>query len=157
MTTYEIITTLVSLLAVIVASVSLYRTREIASQQLELERTTSELSRKQLEIIAAEEKALQKAHIDVELEGYGADWRFVITNNGAAEASDVNFYLEGEGNPLVANDYAEKIPIRALKPGKSISIYAALSMGVPRQYTTNVRWNNPDGTQDKDSYIVSAN
>jgi hypothetical protein len=40
---YEIISTLVSLLAIVVSSVCLIRTRKLAKEQLELERVTAEL------------------------------------------------------------------------------------------------------------------
>ncbi len=152
----EVVTLLISLLAVVVATVSLVRTRRIAEQQLELEHITAELSRKQLEIINAEEKALKIAHIDVELEGYGNEYKFVISNHGGVEANDVNFHIEGEDNPLIPNEYEQRIPIKSLKPGKSVKLIASFTLNSPREYNTFVRWLNPDGSQGKEEYYVSV-
>ncbi len=78
MTKYEILTLAVSLLAVIVSAVSLFRTRRIAAQQLDLEKITAELSKKQLEkIIESEEDAL-KASVEVGLHSSGDNNELLI-------------------------------------------------------------------------------
>ncbi|MEJ1465004.1 MAG: hypothetical protein RPU15_17310 [Candidatus Sedimenticola sp. (ex Thyasira tokunagai)] len=158
MTGFEILSLLVSILAVAIAAISLVRTRRIAAKQLELQHVTAELSRKQLEIINSEEEAQTRALIDVELEGSGSNYKFVISNYGGAEAKDVHFHLggEGEGNPLVGSEYAHKIPIKSLKPGKSVTLIAALTLGSPAQFNTFVRWINPDGSEGREEYFVSV-
>ena len=47
LTNYEIMSVSVSLLATVVAVVSLVRTRKISAQQIELERITADLSKKE--------------------------------------------------------------------------------------------------------------
>ncbi|WP_206194425.1 hypothetical protein [Shewanella polaris] len=56
MSKFEIISALVSLIAIVISSVSLVRTRKLAKEQLELERVTAKLSQLQIENLA-EEKA----------------------------------------------------------------------------------------------------
>ncbi len=154
MSAYEILTLLVSLIAVFVSLLSLARTRKLGYQQLELEKKTAALSEKQLEMLEAEEQAKSVAEIDVELEGYGSDYRFLITNIGGSEARDVHFSIDGEGYPLVASQYAEKIPIPVLSPGKSVELLAPKTMGCASSYETRVHWLNPDGTQGRNQIVV---
>ena len=155
LTNYEIISGCVSLLAVIVAAISLFRTRRISMQQIELERITANLSKKQLDMLHAEEAEWSKAHIDVELTKIDNLYKFVITNIGNSEAKNIHFHLDGEGNPLIANEYADKIPVKSLKPRKSVSLTANFTLATPTSFSTYVRWNNPDGSQEKEEYFVS--
>ena len=155
MTGYEIFSLIVSSLAILVAVVSLVRTRKIAAQQIELEKITAELSKKQLDILTSEELARSKAYIDVELEDFGNTHKFIVTNKGGAEATNVNFSIPGDGSPLVANEYTKKIPIKSLKPEKSVTLIAAISMGSPHEFNVFVSWNNPDGSQQNEKYLVS--
>ena len=154
MNVYETLTLVISLLAVIVSAISLIRTHTISSQQFVLEKKTADLAQKQLELIEAKEKELSVAKIDVELAGAGSDYKLVITNIGGVEAKDVNISFDGKGYPLVASEYAEKIPISVLRPGKSVELLAPKTMGCGSQYLTQVRWLNPDGTQGKDEIVV---
>ncbi len=155
MTGYEILSLIVSSLAALVAVVSLVRTRKIAAQQIELERATAELSKKQLAILNSEELERAKAYIDVKLEDFGNTHKFIITNTGGAEATNVHFSISGDGSPLVTNEYTKKIPIKSLKPEKSVTLIAAISMGSPHEFNVFVSWNNPDGSQQKEEYLVS--
>ena len=155
MTTYEIVSLIVSLVAVVIALVSLVRTRKVASQQIELERVTAELSAKQLDILNAEEKSLSKAQIDVELEGFDSDYHFIITNVGGAEARNVTFKIEGEENPLIESEYQDKIPIPSLRPGKSIQLIAALDIGSSSKYNAVVSWQDPDGSAQHDEFFLA--
>lgn len=154
LTSYEIISACVSLLAVITA-ISLFRTRRISMQKIELERITANLSKKQLEMLHAEETERSKAHIDVELTKIDNSYKFVITNIGNSEAKNIHFHLEGNGNPLIPNEYAEKIPVKSLKPRKSVPLIANFTLATSTSFNTYLRWNNPDGSQEKEEYFVS--
>jgi len=138
----------------LIAVISLARTHKVAERQLELQRIAADLSAKQLEILNAEESALSKAQIDVELERYEAGYRFVIRNVGGSEARDVNVAIEG-GNPVVESEYRNKIPITVLRPGKSVELLAARASRSADRYNVLVRWKNPDGSQEKDEQFVS--
>lgn len=151
---YEYFTLLISLLAIVISALSLIRTRRTASQQLELEKITAELSAKQLKFLKAEESEHSKAKIEVELEGYGSDYNLIVTNVGGAVARDVSFVIEGE-SPVLDGEYKEKFPIRELRPGKSVSLCAALSMGSPSQYNVLVHWKNPDDSEEQDEILIT--
>ena len=153
---YETITLLVSIVAIVISTVSLIRTNKVASQQLELEKVHAELSKKHLEKINNEEKIQAIAIIDVDLVEADENYRFIIKNIGGSTASDVFFSLSAcERNPLVQNDVKGKLPITSLRPNKSVELMATKILNCDSEYTVNVRWTNPDGTNSKDSMILT--
>jgi hypothetical protein len=154
MSKYEILTLVVSILAIIVSAVSLVRTRKIAAQQLDLERITAELSKKQLErIIASEEDAL-KASVEVGLNSSGNNNELLICNNGKAEAKNVSIKVLGDYDPTVNGDFESKIPIKSLRPGKSVSLIAVSEFGTPSSFEIEVTWENPNGEKCTDVQTV---
>ncbi|MFA6465923.1 MAG: hypothetical protein WCT30_09220 [Desulfurivibrionaceae bacterium] len=154
MTKYEILTLAVSLLAVFVSAISLVRTRKIAAQQLDLEKITAELSRKQLEkIIESEENAL-KASVEVELCSSGDNNELLICNNGKAEANNVSIKVLGDYNPTISSDFESKVPIKSLRPGKMVSIIAVSEYGTPSSFDIEVTWENPNGEKCTDIQTV---
>ena len=155
MSKYEILSILVSILAVVVALVSLARTRKLNEKQVELQKITAELSKKQLELIQESEIALSVAQVDVELEGYGSDYQFIISNVGGAEAKNVDFVLNGDDSTLIKSEFKRKIPIHALRPGKSVELSASIFKGSPRSFNINVSWENPNGDIGNDKFLLS--
>ena len=154
MTKYEILTLAVSLLAVIVSTISLVRTRRIAAQQLDLEKITAELSKKQLEkIIESEEDAL-KASVEVVLHSSGDNNELLICNNGRAEAKNVSIKVLGDYDPTVSSDFESKIPIKSLRPGKRVSLIAVSEFGTPSSFDIEVTWENPNGEKCTDIQTV---
>jgi len=154
MTKYEILTLAVSLLAIIVSAVSLVRTRKIAAQQLDLEKITAELSKKQLEkIIKSDEDAL-KASVEVVLQSSGNNNELIICNNGRAEAKNVSIKVLGDYDPTVKGDFDSKIPIKSLRPGKRVSLFASGEFGTPSSYDIEVTWDNPNGEKCTDIQTV---
>jgi hypothetical protein len=103
-------------------------------------------------------RAEEKADVRVDLEGSGTNYKFVITNWGHAEASDVTFNIdlkEGQSSPLVNGDYDEKIPIAKLAPGMRCSLWAALTFGTGTAFKGRWSWRNPDGSlEDRASLIA---
>ncbi len=157
MTKYEILTLVVSLLAVIVSTVSLVRTRKIAAQQLDLEKITAELSKKQLEKIIESEEDDIKALIEVSLHSSGTNNELVISNNGKAEAKNVSIRVLGDYDPTIRGDFESKIPIKSLRPGRSVSLFAATEIGTPSSFDIEVTWENPDGKKCTDTQTVYEN
>ena len=157
MTTYEIITTFISLIAAVIATVSFIKTRKVQNEQIRLEKIIAELSSRQIEIIEQEKIEQNKAIIFVELVGIGGDYKFVISNLGNAKASNIHFELDKDcaDNPLVEGDYDTKIPVPSLNPGSMIELLTAISMGSSGKYHVLVRWDNPDGTQEEDRFFMA--
>lgn len=154
MTKYEILTLVVSLLAVTVSAMSLIRTRKIAAQQLDLEKITAELSKKQLEKIIESEEVALRASIEVELQHSGNDNELVIYNSGKAEAKNISIKILGDYNPIISSDFESKIPIKSLKPGKMVSLIAVSEFGTPSSFDIEVTWENPNGEKHTDIQMV---
>lgn len=155
---YELLTILLSSLAAIISVVSLIRTRKIQEEQMRLEKITAELSQRQLERMAQEDKDKKKANLRVTLDHAGADSRFWIRNHGHSKAKDVWITLASEGsyNPLVAAEYSDKIPISFLSPGGEVSLQAVLLMGDPGKYIMSAHWINEDDSQSSAEFFFSV-
>jgi len=155
MTKYEILTLAVSLLAIVVSVLSLVRTRKIAAQQLDLEKITAELSKKQLENIIKSEEDAMNANVNVELNPSGEVDKLVICNNGRANAKNVSIKVLGDYDPTDRGDFESNIPITSLRPGKSVSIFFFTSeFGSPSSYNIEVTWENPSGEKCKNIQTV---
>ena len=157
MTSYEILTLLISTLAVFVAVISLIRTRSISEKQLKLEKITAELSKKQLQQIKEKELAEEKAYIDVEFVDSGDNNQIILTNHGYSEAKDVKLKIYGEYNPLIPSEYEEKFPVKLLRPGKFVTLWAADEFGTPDNYEIEVSWIDPDGSKKIDKQHIHLN
>jgi len=159
MTPYEIISSLVALIALGISIWSLLRARCVQAKQLEFEAITAALAKKQLELLESEEQEEEQAHVTAELVKVGrTDFRFVITNQGPATASDVTFEIDptSPDNPLAANEAERKLPYPSLQPGQSFTLIAALHMGSAMAYDTHLTWRNPDGSTDENKLHLST-
>lgn len=156
MSNFEILTLAISLLAVTISAISLFRTRKLTEQQLELDKIHAELSKKHLEKIKTEEHIESIASIDVGLVQDGENYKFILENIGGSDAKNVFFSIEAcKYNPIAGNEIKDKIPFKEIKPGKSVSILACRAKGADNEYTVNVRWTNPNGEQVREKHVVT--
>lgn len=158
MTSTDIITALISLLAVTVSLVALQRSRQNHAQLLELEKVHAELSRRQIDEIDERKQEALKAKLAVRLEKGDKGYKFIITNQGQSTASNIYFGIEqgNEHNPLVRGDFEQKIPFPALAPNGSYYLLAHIPLSIRQlTYEISIRWNNPDGTQEREIQSVA--
>jgi hypothetical protein len=159
MTPYEITSSLIAIVALVISVVSLVRARKVQAKQLEFEAITAALAKKQLELLEKGEQTQEQAHVTAELVKVGrTDYRFVIMNQGVAIASDVTFEIDptSPDNPLVTNECAGKLPYPSLQPGQSFTLIAALSFDSAMSYNTQLKWKNPDGSQGTNNVHLSV-
>jgi len=158
MSLYEILTLVVALIGAVTGLTSLIRTRRIAEKQLEFQAIAAALAKRQLQALDREEEARNKADVVVDLVKIGrTDFRFVLTNRGAAPATNVDFKIseDSSDNPLVVNECQQKLPFPKLEPGQSFTLIAALHLGSTMKYSTHIRWRNDDGsTGSRDAHVV---
>lgn len=157
MTRYEIASIVISCIALAASIwiVFVQRKASVAQRKLQteandLQRATSELAKKQLEMLHREDAGKNKARLSLDLVREGrTNFRFHIRNLGDAEATDVELELlvDSKNNPIVQDEYDEKFPIKRLQPGSSVSLIAALHLGSPMAYNAKMRWTNPDGSR----------
>jgi len=158
MTTFELLTLLVALLAVAISAASLVRTRAIAQEQLELQRTTSQLAKKQLELLLAEEAAASGARLEIHIEPSGNSYKFVVSNVGDVPAKNVSFQLRPHGkgeSPLITSDFSTKFPVPILGPGSAVGALAALSFGSATAFDVTLTWQDPNGrTREAETFVA---
>lgn len=149
MTPYEIISSFIAFVAIVLSTVLLVRGLKVQAKLLDFEAVTAALAKKQLELIEKEHKTQEQARLTAELVKVGrADYRFVIMNQSTTVASDVTFEIDptSPDNPLASNECQRKLPYPSLQPGQSFTLIAALHMGSAMSYQTHLKWKNPDGS-----------
>lgn len=158
-TTYELLSTVIALIAIVLSAYTLFWQRRLQKESNDLQRATSDLSKKQLEILVREDSARMKARIGMNLvKESRTSFRFVITNIGNVDARNVNVELlldNPSTSPLIASECKQKLPAPKLAPGSSFTLIAALHLQSPLAYRARLTWMNPDGTADADDTYVS--
>jgi len=154
MSLFETLTLLISVLAIVVSTVSLVRTRKISEEQLKLERITAELSAHQIKEIEEQKSLKNKAGMNVRINKLGDVSEFVIANNGQGSAYDVDFELvDCDDNPLYDAQY--KLPHQVLKPRSVIKLRAAFHMSSDMKYQAKVSWRDEGGAMQDEIFWVS--
>lgn len=155
MSNFETLTLLVSVLAVIISTISLARTRKLAKEQLELERVTAELSRLQIQSLEEDRESKTKPKFNVTLSKLGKSSFFYISNTGEGTAYEVNFELvDCEDSPL-KSDLSEKFPHPEMKPNSRVKLIAAMHLGSPSKYQVKLSWENFSGESQSEMFWVT--
>ncbi|TQV65687.1 hypothetical protein FKG94_28215 [Exilibacterium tricleocarpae] len=159
MNNFEIITTLISVLAVVISTISLIRTRKQAKKLMEYERLHAEVSRRQLAEMDEVKSQKNKTSLVAEIEHYPENHAssFVIMNNGISDATNIYFSLteENESNPIVQKSLENKTPYQLLRPGEYYDIAASFPINIKQQvFNICLRWSNADGTQSNETMAV---
>ena len=158
MNNYEILTIGAAVLALIISVKSMFTSRNIAQKQLELQRSTSALAEKQLEMLLAEESSKNSASLSFQAKTRDKKHKFVVRNTSQVVAKNVSFELfpQGRGeSPLVGSDFSSKFPIPALAPGSAVGVLAALHLGSATAFEVKLCWEDPNGKQREESTFVS--
>jgi hypothetical protein len=155
---YEIFSVVLGCLAMLVSLVVWFGQRKMQREANDLQRATSELAKKQLEILLREEKGLNAARVSFDIFKYGKSYRFRITNISDVDAKNVELKLllkNPDDSPLIASDYNDKFPVPRLQPGCSVTLIAAIHMGSPTAYNALISWVNPDGNKvEEETYAA---
>lgn len=158
MSPYETLSIVIACIAAIVSLLVWNGQRKLQREANDLQRATSELTKKQLEILLREERGKNTARVAIDLFRDGKSHRFRITNVSDVEAKDVEMELlldNPEDSPLVQNEYDSKFPAAKLPPGNSITLIAALHFGSPLAYNVLLKWANPDGSRSEEETYVA--
>lgn len=136
----------ISILAIIISTVALIRSNKVAQEQLKLERVTAELSKKQLELLQAEEASKAKPKLNVTIQQLGQNNCFYITNRGSVNIYNVNFELidlQPRDHPLL--DAHEKLPHKELRAESVLKLRAVFHIGSPSKYEVKLSWTDEQG------------
>lgn len=158
MSKYEILSIVLGCFAVFVSLVVWFGQRKMQKEANDLQRATSELAKKQLEILVREEKGMNAARLSFDIFKDGKTYRFRITNISDVDAKEVKLKLlvkKPEESPLIKLDYESKFPVPKLQPGCSVTLIAAIHLGSPTAYNALLTWVNPDGNNvEEETYAA---
>lgn len=158
MTIYEMLSGGLALLAIIISIGVWISQRKLQRESNELQKSTSDLSKKQLEMLAREEINAQRSFLAIDLIGGNGSYKFQIMNISTVDALDIEMELlldNSEDNPIPSTQYKEKFPWKKLSPGQAISLIAALHAGSPSSFKALLKWTNPDGTKIEEERYLS--
>ncbi|WLP93867.1 hypothetical protein [Psychrobacter sp. M13] len=156
MSKFEVLSIIISILAVGISTISLVRTRKLAKEQLELERITAELSRLQIESIAEEKTNKTKPKFNVSLTKMGKSYNFYISNTGQGSAYNVNFELiDCEDSPLFNSELIDMFPYQEMRPGSRIKLLASLHFNSPSKYQSKLSWEDENGNKNEEIFWTS--
>lgn len=153
MSKFEVLSLIISIIAAIISTISLVRTRELAKEQLELEKVTAELSRLQIESITEQKTDKTKPKFNVSLTKLGKTYNFYISNTGQGSAYNVNFELiHCEDSPLFASELVDIFPYQEMKPSSRIKLLASLHMNSPSKYQSRILWEDESGNKHEEIF-----
>lgn len=158
MTPYETLSVVLACIAVIVSIVVWAGQRKIQRESNDLQRATSELAKKQLEILLREEQGKNTARLSLDLLRDGKAYRFRITNISEVDAMDVEMEFlvkKSENSPVISSEFAEKFPAKKIPPGSSITWTAIFHFGMPTAYNALLKWTNPNGSKAQEETYVA--
>lgn len=147
----------ISALAIVVSLIVYFGQRRLQREANDLQRATSELAKKQLEILVREEKGKNRARLSLELVRDGRAFRFRIMNTSDVEAWDVEFEVPATASsgPIILSEYTTKFPIKKLSAGAYVTLIAAIHLGSPTAYNAILKWTNPDGSRvEEETYVA---
>lgn len=156
MSKFEVLSLIISILAVMISTLSLIRTRELAKEQLELEKVTAELSRLQIEGITEQKTNKTKPKFNVSLTKLGKAYNFYISNTGQGSAYNVNFELiDCEDSPLFTSELIDIFPYQEMKPSSRIKLLASLHMNSHSKYQSRLSWEDESGNRYEEVFWTS--
>ncbi|MCQ4271487.1 hypothetical protein NA655_10695 [Pseudomonas kuykendallii] len=158
MSPYELFATITACLAVIVSLITWNGQRKLQREANDLQRATSKLAEKQLELLLKEERGKSIARLSLNLVRDGKNYKFCLTNIGEAEALNAEIRLilqRQDDNPIISSEYSEKFPAKKIMPGSSVTLIAAIHLGSPSAYNAVLSWSNPDGSRiEEEAYVT---
>jgi hypothetical protein len=147
---FELLTLLIACVAAFISLLAISGQRKLQREANDMQRATSKLAQKQLEILEREDKSKVEARVKLDLIKEGKnDYKFRITNISTQDARNVDLKLllnRPSDDPIIKSEYLQKLPAKVLSPGSSVSLIAALHIGSPTAYNAILSWLNPDGS-----------
>lgn len=155
MTSYELLSLLISLLAGVIAFVALYRTHRVAQRQLKLQETQVELQKEQSALARLQRQQIEErqklqsvADVGIYIAQSVDGHRFFLRNLGPATACGVNVWVDSirtGKSVLVAGDAQSKLPRAKLFPRDEIPLISAITMDTGNTFIARLRWQNESG------------
>ena len=151
---------LISVIAIIVSTVALVRTREFNSKLLLLEEENAKLSKLQRKILEREEEKRFLCHVSAYwYKGENNSDRVAINNDGAVPAVDISFEFkppEGKTSPGMNKVMEETFPIETLRPEEDRYFLIAKSMSTGSVWPAIISWKNESGDLFEENIVLGV-
>jgi hypothetical protein len=148
---FEILTIVIACISAFISLLAINGQRRLQREANDMQRATSALAQKQLEILEREDKENTQARVKLDLiKESKSNYKFYLSNISDQDARNVNLQLilaNSSDDPIIKSDYKRKLPAKVISPGSSVSLIAALHLGSPTAYNAVVSWINPDGSE----------
>lgn len=152
MTTFETLTLLIPWLALVISVYTFFQQRKLQREANELQRATSQLAEKQLEMLKREEAERHRSRLSIVLTGRQGSHLILLRNVGSTEAANVRIESIREPSPLVKHQIESMFPLEYLKPGAEIRLGAAVYVESPEKFAIRLLWRDPDGTEREEQF-----
>lgn len=148
----------ISLVALIIAFVSLYRSRKQGEMEKRMNELTVKLQEIQLGSLLKEEELKNSADIFVYyyLDGNGGH-RLAIKNGGSVSAKNLKFeeVIEENSESIFAgNELEDNFPIAKLMPDHEIYLHLNIHLNSSSRIIAKATWENPDGSSKEKEIAV---
>ncbi|MDM0025913.1 hypothetical protein [Variovorax saccharolyticus] len=158
MSFYEGLSLVVACIAVIMSLVAWTGQRKLQREANDMQRATSKLAEKQLEMLLREEEGRGKARLSADLFKDGKTHRLRIRNYSAVVARNINVEIlvdDPRDDPLIDSEKLSKLPWPSLAPEAEFAMIAALTLSRPTAFNVLLRWTNPDGAAVEEQVFVA--
>lgn len=147
METKDIVTWFLSVIAILLSCTALYFSWRFGRVQNEVNLITIRKDN-------AEQIAATQADVTYNLESPGKYQKFQLVNQGRSEARNIRLEFFDDNAFLIQSDLDEKLPIRELASGKSVSFIAAISCDNKPTTEINIVWDDDNAVNNKKNVIV---
>ena len=154
MTNFETLTLLIPWLALVISVYTFTQQRKLQREANELQRATSELAKRQLEMLERETNDQRRAKLSIVLTGKQGAHLLVLRNVGSALATNVRIESIGQPSLLVRHQIDSMFPLQQLRPGAEVRLSAAIYMESPPKFGVRLLWTDPDGTIGTDDFEI---
>lgn len=154
MTMFELVTVLLSSLAVLLSLYTLREQRRLQNEANDLQRSTDQLARYELEAKQREASEKLKAQVDVDLTGSRGDYWLRIGCHGASPATNIAVRFTCNRLTVNEDEFANKLPITRLFPGSYVSVAATIYLEETEPYDGVLSWYNADGSYVEEEFTL---
>ena len=141
----------VAVIAIILATISLYRSKTTQNALLQYEKVQAELSNQPAAVSNTASAQSSNALIDVSI----VDGSLLISNDSTAIAKNVNLTFKNDNHNCILSAELAQLPLAQLKPNEQIRLVASYhTSSAPKKIEVEVSWLNADGSQGSAKKLI---
>jgi hypothetical protein len=147
--TFETVSLLTSVLALVISAVSLFRTRKVAARQLALQEVQTKLAALEHKILVRDVQDRAKADIRVALGRSGNGYKLEVRNVGLASARNLRLRGLNDGDlaqALAGWNADEVFPVPELRPDEVVHVRAMIHLGTKFPIPIVLTWDDESGS-----------